>query len=139
MVLTNLFRLKCAKQPPGSVLCGYYVCEFLRVTGKYIPNREDVSRRSSMYLYYVSAFYISILYFTVILTLLMNFPLHQHPDVIASWPIARDMEATGVEHIVSDMCHFLRREVFHEHGRFFDPEGPIAAYPQLCQYERFGV
>ena len=38
-----------AQQPKGSVLCGYYVCEWCRVTYYYKVNREDVSRYRFLY------------------------------------------------------------------------------------------
>jgi hypothetical protein len=47
----------------------------------------------------------------------MIFPLHQHPNVVAEWPIARDMQENGIKFIILGMCEFLRREVFHEGTR----------------------
>jgi hypothetical protein len=58
--LSIKYGFKCAKQPLGSLHCGYYVCEHIRTCGKYKVNREDVS---FMYLYSVSPFFSLLTYF----------------------------------------------------------------------------
>jgi hypothetical protein len=42
------------------------------------------------------------------------------------------MQKSGVEHVISDMCIFLRHEVFHVEGRFFDKNDTLAKFSQLC-------
>jgi hypothetical protein len=49
------------------------------------------------------------------------------------------MQKSGVGHIISDMCMFLRREVFNAEGRFFDKNDTLEEFPQLCLYERFDI
>jgi hypothetical protein len=49
------------------------------------------------------------------------------------------MQKNGVNHVISDMCMFLRHEIFNAQGRFFDKYGTLAEFPQLCKYERFGL
>jgi hypothetical protein len=49
------------------------------------------------------------------------------------------MQKSGVDHVISDMCMFLRREVFHAQGRFYDKNDTLAEFSQLCLYERFGI
>jgi hypothetical protein len=61
------------------------------------------------------------------------FFLHQHPNY------EKDMQKSGVDHVISDMCMFLCREVFHVQGIFFDKNGTLAEFSQLCLYERFGI
>jgi hypothetical protein len=41
----------------------------------------------------------------------------------------KDMQKSGVDHVISDMCMFLRCEVFNADGRFFDKNS----------YEGFGI
>jgi hypothetical protein len=49
------------------------------------------------------------------------------------------MQKNGVDHVISDMCMFVRREIFNAQGRFFDKNDTLVEFPQLCNYERFGL
>jgi hypothetical protein len=49
------------------------------------------------------------------------------------------MQKNGVDHVISDMCMFLRREIFNVQGKFFDKNDTLAEFPQLCNYERFDL
>jgi hypothetical protein len=49
------------------------------------------------------------------------------------------MQKNRVNHVISDMCMFLRDEIFNAQGRFFDKNGTLAEFPQLCNCERFGL
>jgi hypothetical protein len=104
---------KCAKQSLGSLHYGYYVCEHLRTCGKYRVNCEDVSHYCFMYLYCVSPFF---------LCLLTSFLLHKFPNYRVEWdyPFTKDMQKGGVDNVISDICTFLRCEIFHVDGAFFD-------------------
>jgi hypothetical protein len=83
------YGFKCAKQPLGSLYCGYYVCEHLRTCGQYRVNREDVSHYCFMYLYFISPFFHY---------LLNSFLLHQFPNYMVKWdyPFTNDMQNGGV-------------------------------------------
>jgi hypothetical protein len=51
----------------------------------------------------------------------------------------KDMQMSGVNDVISDLCMFLRREIFHAQGDFFDKNDTLVEFPQLCNYERFGI
>jgi hypothetical protein len=46
---------------------------------------------------------------------------------------------SGVNDVISDLCIFVPREIFHVQGDFFDKNGTLAEFPQLYNYERFGI
>jgi hypothetical protein len=46
---------------------------------------------------------------------------------------------SDVNDVISDMCMFLCREIFYAQGDFFDKNGTLAEFSQLCNYERFGI
>jgi hypothetical protein len=47
------------------------------------------------------------------------------------------MQKGGVDNVILDICMFLRHDIFHVGGAFFDKTGTLAEFPQLCNYERF--
>jgi hypothetical protein len=49
------------------------------------------------------------------------------------------MQKNGVNHVISDMCMFLRCEILNAQGRIIDENDTLAEFPQLCNYERFGL
>jgi hypothetical protein len=49
------------------------------------------------------------------------------------------MQKNEVDHVISDICMFLRREIFNVQERFFDKNDTLAEFPQLCNYERFSL
>jgi hypothetical protein len=85
-----------------------------------------------MYQYFVSPFFNC---------LLNSFLLHQFPNYRVEWdyPFTKDMQNGGVDNVISNICMFLRREIFHVDGAFFDKTGTLAQFSQLCNYERFTV
>jgi hypothetical protein len=38
------------------------------------------------------------------------------------------MQKNGVDHVISDMCMFLCREIFNAQGRFFDKNDILAEF-----------
>lgn len=110
--------LQCYKQPPGSILCGYYVCEVLRNNGRYRTNPEDVSLLCA-HNYHVCANYghdgnVTIFIYCVYVQL---------PTIDGSWGRLGEKELTN---ICADMARFILREICHEDGEFFDKEGVLS-------------
>jgi hypothetical protein len=69
--LSIKYDFKCAKQPLGSLHCGYCVCEHLRACGQYKVNYEDASQHCLIHLYFLSPFFHC---------LINSVLLHQYPN-----------------------------------------------------------
>jgi hypothetical protein len=72
---------------------------------------------------------------------ILFFFLHQHPkyEKESAYLFYKDMQKSRVDHVISDMCIFLSREVFNAEGRFFNKNSTLAEFPQLHLYERFDI
>jgi hypothetical protein len=62
----------------------------------------------------------------------------QHPKGRKRLAIGYDFKCAK-QPLGSHGCMFLCREIFNAQGRFFDKNGTLADFPQLCNYERFGL
>jgi hypothetical protein len=59
--------------------------------------------------------------------------------VESDYPFTKDMQKDGVDNVISDICTFLRHEIFLVDGAFFNKTGMLVEFPQLCNYERFAL
>jgi hypothetical protein len=111
-------------------------------------NREKVSYHWVLYLLNLSN---NIFTFCVLInaqlcccSLLINnqilfFYQHRNYQKECAYIFDKDMQKNGVNHVIYDMCMFLRREIFNAQEKFFDKNDTLAEFPQLCNYERFGL
>jgi hypothetical protein len=49
------------------------------------------------------------------------------------------MQSGGIDNVISNICMFLRRKIFHVEDTFFNKNMTLAEFPQLYTYERFVV
>jgi hypothetical protein len=69
----------------------------------------------------------------------MLFHQHHNYQKECAYLFDKDMQKSRIDHVISDMCMFLRREIFNAQERFFDKNGTLVEFPQLFNYERFGL
>jgi hypothetical protein len=55
---------------------------------------------------------------------------HQHPkyEKESAYLFDKDMQKSGVDHVMSDMCMFLYREIFHTEERLFNKNNTLAEF-----------
>jgi hypothetical protein len=84
-----------------------------------------------MYLYFVSPFFHC---------LLISFLLHQFSNyrVERDYPFTKEIQNGELDNVISDICIFLCREIFHIEGSFFN-RNETSEFPELCTYVRFSV
>jgi hypothetical protein len=116
------YDFKCSKQPLDSLHCGYYTYEHLRITGQYIVNHEKVSYHCVIYLLNLSGNIFTLCVLINVLlcfcSLLINnqillFYQHRNYQKECAYLFDKNMQKNGTDHVISDMCMFLRREMFN--------------------------
>jgi hypothetical protein len=51
----------------------------------------------------------------------------------AEW-LERDIVSVGVAKVVKDLLYFMRHEVFHQQGLFYNTKGNLQHFPELSLY-----
>jgi hypothetical protein len=77
--------------------------------------------------------------FLIINNRILLFHQHRNYQKECAYLFDKDMQKNGVDHVISNMCMFLHREIFNAQGRFFDKNGTLAEFSQLYNYERFDL
>jgi hypothetical protein len=54
-------------------------------------------------------------------------------EITGEWK-ERNMQEVGVDKVVRDLFYFMRREVLHQDGLFFDHTGPLKQIEELSMY-----
>jgi hypothetical protein len=94
-------------------------------------NREDVSSLSlSMlqFLCYIVDYHITLSIACFLLSLQVP-----KSKINAEW-LERDMVTTDVAKVVKDLLYFMRREVLHQQGLFYNKNGNLQHLPELSLY-----
>jgi hypothetical protein len=94
-------------------------------------NREDVSSLSLFmlqFLCYIVAHHITLS--TACFLLSLQVPKSK---INAEW-LERDMVSVGVAKVVKDLLYFMRREVLHQQGLFYNTNGNLQQFPKLSLY-----
>jgi hypothetical protein len=94
-------------------------------------NHEDVSSLSlSMlqFLCYIVDYHITLSIACFLLSLQVP-----KSKINAEW-LERDMVTTDVAKVVKDLLYFMRREVLHQQGLFYNTNGNLQHFPELSLY-----
>ena len=127
--LTNMLRfyLKCHKQDFDTVLCGYYICQFLRVNVRYTTNPKGVSYHCACTFLFGS---ISVVRSILNLLVVFSFQTRMIEHTNTS------LTDEDIQNVQRNMCWFITQKVIHKSDRFFDLGGELASHPRLCEWER---
>ncbi|XP_062198169.1 uncharacterized protein LOC133900904 [Phragmites australis] len=124
--MTVRTHFPCHKQGFDIVLCGYYVCQFLRINGRYTTNPEDISHHCTCTFLFSSVFVV-----TSVLTLLVVSLFHARMIEC----IHTSLKDEDIQNIQRDMCWLIMHKVIHRSGMFFDLGGQLASHLRLCEWE----
>lgn len=124
----TIFCTQCFKQPPGTSLCGYYMCEMLRINRRYITPFEEVSPEN---VFYTQRFCI------------ISFPNFQYAfffKQISSVPVVANwFDKKTILNLCADLCCFIRHDCYNHLGEFYDPESQLVleeTFKPLKEWEK---
>ena len=119
--MTLRTHFSCYKQPACSVYCGYYLCEHLRVQGRYTTDPENVRD------YYLLRIDLHVLHYFLRISNTCAYFFHGFS--LISGPSRMELWATSWETTSRSSCRFSRfimHEVVKPRGTFYDKHSELA-------------